>query len=304
MDRRTVALGLAAVAAVAVAAIVTVSGRGGGESAEHKAIAGYIDDVGVIQQKLRAPLTRTMNAYRSFASTRVASAAEQRRLVAAEGTLQTLRGRLARLPAPAPARRLRALLLELVDAEVATSHEVAQLAVFTPHYAALLGQSRQASTRLAKALNEITPPKPHQIKGTKAEVARAQAAFTAASSEAAGRQADAIDTYGSAIAALERRLRKLHPPEVLRPSYRAQLRTLEKSQAAGAALAAELRKSDRSRVAVLGRRFTVAARTAGSVDVQKAQIAAVKAYNTRVRAIGTMQGRISNELSRLQQQSG
>jgi hypothetical protein len=55
---------------------------------------------------------------------------------------------------------------------------------------------------------------------------------------------------------------------------------------------------------VLGRRFTIAARTAGSVDAQKAQIEAVKAYNRRVRAIGTMQGRISRELSRLQQQPG
>ena len=304
MDRKTLALGLAAVAAVAVAAVVAVSGRGGGESPEHKAVAGYIENAGVIEQRLRAPLSRTMSAYRTFASTRSASPAVQRRLVAAEETLRTLERRLERLAAPVPARRLRTLLLELVAAEVATAHEVGRLAVFTPRYSAALQDSSRASARLSEALRAITPPKPHQIKGTKARVAKAQAAFTTASSEAAAAQADAINAYGASIAAVQRRLRALDPPEVLQPAYRAQLDMLRASRAAGAALARELRKSDRSRVAVLGRRFTMAARTAGSVDAQKAQIAAVQAYNRRVRAIGTMQGRISRELSRLQQRSG
>jgi hypothetical protein len=303
VDRRAVALGLAAAAAVAVAAIVTVAGRGGGESPEQKAIAGYIVDVGVIEQRLKAPLTRTMNAYRSFASLRSASPAVQQQLVVAEETLRTLERRLVRLEAPPQAMRLRALLIQLVGAEVATAHEVGQLAVFIPRYSAVLQESRQASARLAKALNAVTPPKPHQIKGTKAEVARAQAAFSSASSHAAVLQAEAIETYGTSLAAVERRLRALDPPEVLRPSYRAQLRMLRASHTAGAALAQELRKSDRSRVAVLGRRFTIAARTAGSLNAQKAQIAAVKAYNHRVRAIGAMQGHLSQELARLQQQS-
>ena len=257
----------------------------------------------MIEQRLNAPLTRTMNAYRSIASLRSASPAVQQQLVAAEETLRTLERRFARLEAPPQAKRLRALLIQLVGAEVATAHEVGQLAVFTPRYSAVLQESQQASARLAKALSSVTPPKPHQIKGTKAEVARAQAAFSSASSHAAVLQAEAIETYGTSLAVVERRLRALDPPEVLRPSYRAQLRMLRASHAAGAALAQELRRSDRSRVAVLGRRFTIAARTAGSLNAQKAQIAAVKAYNRRVRTIGTMQGRISQELARLQQQS-
>jgi hypothetical protein len=65
-----------------------------------------------------------------------------------------------------------------------------------------------------------------------------------------------------------------------------------------------LRKQDRSRVAVFGRRFTLAARTAGSLSAQKAQIAAIAAYNRRVRRIGTLQGNIRQELLRLQSLSG
>jgi len=80
--------------------------------------------------------------------------------------------------------------------------------------------------------------------------------------------------------------------------------TLEASRSAGAALSTELRKKDRSRVAVVGRKFTLAARIAGSISSQKAQIAAIKAYNRRVRAIGTLQGDIRQELVHLQSLTG
>ena len=91
---------------------------------------------------------------------------------------------------------------------------------------------------------------------------------------------------------------------VMTPAYRTQLKTLDASRTAGSALAQELRKKDRSQVAVFGRRFTVAARTAGSVSAQKAQIAAINAYNHRVRTIGTLQGDIQQELARLQSLTG
>jgi hypothetical protein len=66
----------------------------------------------------------------------------------------------------------------------------------------------------------------------------------------------------------------------------------------------ELRKAKRSQVAVLGRKFTLAARLAGSVTAQKAQITAIRAYNARVRAVETLQGKIQQELARLQQLTG
>ena len=69
-------------------------------------------------------------------------------------------------------------------------------------------------------------------------------------------------------------------------------------------LASELRKRNRSHVAALGRKFTLAARLSGSVSAQRAQIAAIRAYNSRVRGIGTLQGKIQQELARLQQLTG
>ena len=150
----------------------------------------------------------------------------------------------------------------------------------------------------------MKPPKAHKLHGTKKQIQQAQAAFTAAADKAAALQADAVDAYVTKIARLERELRKLQPPPIVRPDYRTQLRTLTTSRTTGSALAKELRKTNRSDVAAFSRKFTLAARIAGSVSAQKAQIAAIKAYNRRVRKIGTLQGDIKAELTRLQQQVG
>jgi len=302
MDFKTVALGIAA--AVAVGAAVTLTLIGGSGSPKHNAVARYIKDADQVQQQMQAQLTNTAKAYRAFASGGTPAPELGPQLVQAELTLRRLRRRLVALPAPVPAKRLRALLIRLTSSEVSTAHEVGQLGAFASRYSALLNEAKKDGAELSVALAAVKPPKAHKIRGTKKQVQRAQAKFTAAASAAAAQQADAVDAYDAKIAAVQRRLRKLNPPPVMSPAYRAQMQTLQASRAAGSALAQELRKKNRSRVAVFGRRFTLAARSAGSVNAQKAQIAAIKAYNDRVRAIGTLQGDVQQELARLQQLTG
>jgi hypothetical protein len=281
MDRKTVALGIAAAVAVAAALVVTLAGRSP-SSPKHDAVAAYIKDVDQIQQQMQAQLTKTVKAYRSFSAGGTPAKALTPELFQAERTLQRLQRRITALPAPAPAAHLRKLLVQLTATEVSIAHEVGQLSAFAPRYAALLGQARTASKVLSRALAAVTPPTAHQIRGTKAQVQKAQAAFAAASAAAAAQQADAVDEYDAKIGVVAAHLRKLQPPRVMRPEYRTQLRTLAASQRSGLALALELRKHNRSDVAVLGRKFTLAARIAGSVSAQKAQIAAIKSYNRRV----------------------
>ena len=96
------------------------------------------------------------------------------------------------------------------------------------------------------------------------------------------------------------RLHKLAAPPVMAPAYRAELRTLAGSRAAAAELAAELRRPVRTHVTELGRAFAVAVRGASSVSAQRGQIAAIKAYNERVRTIAALQERVRSELARLQ----
>ena len=51
---------------------------------------------------------------------------------------------------------------------------------------------------------------------------------------------------------------------------------------------------------MLSRRLAQAERTAASVAAQRAEIAAIKAYNTRIQAISGLQTQIQHELSRIQ----
>ena len=303
MDRRTVVLGIAAAVAVCAAVAVTVFGRSS-TSPEHKAVAAYITDVDQIQQGMQVQLVNTVSAFRALANGSVPAKTLAPRLAQAESTLRALQRRLVALPAPTPAKRLRLLLIRLTGSEVSVAHEVGQLATFSPQFAALLKDVRTAGAELARALGAVKAPQAHKLHGTKTQIARAQAAFTAAATKAAALQADAVDAYVTKIARLERELRKLDPPPIVSPDYRTQLRTLTASRTTGSALAKELRKTNRSEVAAFSRKFTVAARIAGSVSAQKAQIAAIKAYNQRVRRIGTLQGDIKAELARLQQQVG
>jgi hypothetical protein len=302
MDRRTLALGVAAIAAVAAAAIVTVA-NGRRTSPKHDATAAYIKSVDTIQQHMQVELTKATKAYRDFAGGKIDAKLEPD-LLHAEGTLRTLQRRLSSLEAPPVAARLRRLLLTLAGDEVALADEVGRLAAFSPRFTVLVRASRTAGTELSRALAAVAPPKPHRIRGTKQQVAAAQAAFAAAASQAAAAQADAVDAYDAKAASVAAQLRSLDPPPVMQPAFRAQLRMLARSRTTGAALSAELRKASRSDVAVVARRFTLAARSASSTTAQKAQIAAVKAYNGRVRGIGAMQARIQGELARLQHVTG
>ena len=123
MDRKTVALGIAAAAAVGAALTVTLAGRSSA-SPKYKAVAAYITDVDQIQRQMQVQLIKTAHAYRSFASGTVAAKTLAPQLVQAELTLRRLQRRIVALSAPATAKRLRVLLIRLTGSEVSTAHEV------------------------------------------------------------------------------------------------------------------------------------------------------------------------------------
>ena len=119
-----------------------------------------------------------------------------------------------------------------------------------------------------------------------------------------GRQADALDAYLGTIANVQASLRGLDPPPALTPSYREQAATLAKVHATGTALVAGLRAKDFKHVGALNRAFQVAAQTSSSMSAQEAQIAAIKAYNARVQAIGALARAVDTERSSLQKRLG
>ena len=292
-------LGAIAAAAVAAAIFVTVNNHDS-HSGPRDAVAAYIKNVDGIQQRMRVPLTRVLQAYRDYAKHSAKPARVQPELAQAQRTLRTFGRRVRALEAPPEARRLRALLVQLADGEARAAGEVHRLALFTGPYRAVLGQSRTAGIELGKALAAAPVPQAHNVRGTAKQIAAAKAAYAAASSRAAAVQADAVDAYDIRLAVVLRRLRALDPPAAMAPGYRAQVRTFRALRRAGARLAGELRKPNRARVSRLGRSFGAAARLSGTVAAQRAEIAAIKAYNGRIRALGTLQGRVQTEVARLQ----
>ena len=293
----TIALAVVVVGA-AVAVVAGVGSLWHHRSSSRSATDTYIRSIDQVEQQMRLPLTHVLTAYRNF-STLAATPGGRRRLAEATRTLGILKRRVALLDAPPAAAKLQQLLLQLVEQERLVAREVDQLAGFLPRFERLLRQARVAQTTLSHQLARITVPAPHAVRGNPAAIAKARADFASAENRAELRRAAAIEAYDRSIARVGTRLRELRPPPVMAPAYRTQLQALVATHVAGVALASELHSTDRSRVPVLSRRLGVAARIAWSVGAQRAEVAAIKAYNRRVRAVGGLQGRVQLEVSRL-----
>jgi hypothetical protein len=296
-NRRTIALGLAAAGAVTAAIVVSLPHH---ESPQRAAVSKYIVGVDGVEAGMTYPLSRVLEAYREFASgtstPKVAGRLEQ-----AQQTLTRLDRRVAALPAPPQAAHLRALLLRLLAAEAAITAEVKSLASFAPRYRDSLVVVQRASLRLAKQLGAIEAPTPHSVHGTAGQVAAAQAAFVAASTRAAAAQATVLRAYDATLVRTVRTLHRIVPPPVFRPAFESQVAAFEATAAAGERLAAELDRPVRTGVAQLERAFSLASRRAQTLAAQREEIAAVRAYNARVRAVAGMQAAVTHELARLSQ---
>jgi hypothetical protein len=299
-DRRTITLGVVAVLAVAAATTATIAGHRHKHSPERAAVGDYVRRANAIENDMQVPLSHVLLAYRDFTKPGGTTKGVTIRLAAAAVTFERLQRRLARLEAPPEAATLRKRLLSLVAQQVAVTREVRAMAVFAPPYASALTQSRAAAAAFSRALRSVTVPTPRKLKGTRAEVAAAQRKYGAESNRAAASQADAVDAYDRAVGAVIGKLRGLHPPLAYAAGYRAQLRSLTDVVAAGDRLALELRKPQRSNVALLSRRLTISAREAQTLAAQRAQNASIDAYNAKVEAMSTATTRVQGELLRLQ----
>src|SRR4051812_48387945 len=178
------------------------------------------------------PFARVRTAFQHFGDKPAAGADEARQLVAAERTLRTLERRLSALPAPAPAGKLRRLLVRLAGVEAAIAREVQGLALFMPRLSAYLARSRSAAAALGNALAAVTYPKATSVKGGPKEIAQAKTAYAAEADAAAAAQADALEEYEGNVTPVIEGLRSLRPPAVMKPTYEAQLRALVATRAA------------------------------------------------------------------------
>ncbi len=239
------------------------------------AVGAYIEQVNLTEQKLAQPLLEVSKANRDFASRKAHAdpVALERRLTRSEQQIRKLRERLAAVAAPAEARRLRTLMLELIAREADLTREVAQLVAFIPAFSEALRPVGPAGPALKEALAGSAP-------------------VTA--------KADALDRYRAVLATVIERLAPLRPPPASLPVYASQVSTLREVSAAVAGLADALRRKRRVEIARFLHRFDLAAVANQSLAAQRAQIAAVTAYNARIRSIDRITVRIARERSRLE----
>ncbi|MBV8479402.1 MAG: hypothetical protein JOY72_03780 [Actinobacteria bacterium] len=297
-NKRTIALGLGAAGAVTAAILVSLPQH---QSAKRHALETYIKNVDAVESRMTYSLTQVLAAYRGFAREKTVTPKTRAQLAQAETTLASLRRQIAAVPAPADATKLRADVVKLVGDETSVTHEVSLLANFSPGFAAALAQLHTAASALSLALSAIKTPASHAIRGTKSQIAKAQAAFTSASDQAASAQAQAVGEYDAIVGRQLARLRRLSPPRVLAPSLKSEVDGLVATERSGERLATALKNKDRSHVAELARTFTLATRSSQTPAAQKAEIAAVKAYDARVRGLQADAGAIQREIARLQQ---
>jgi hypothetical protein len=267
-------------ARLVLAALLVAAAAGCGGQSKHAAVSDYIMRVNALEASMAAPLGEVTQANREFAQ-KQSTAGADRRLQTSVRTMRKLRARLAGIDAPREAAHLRSLLLSLVDREVGLAHEVEEIAQFVPRYQAALSPLANADT---------------QLKQTLAASAKGSAATKALDVH----KADALASYARLVDSVLRDLHTLSPPPVWRPAYATQLNALAALRASATELAAAVRANRAAAIPGLLRRFDAAAIATQRTDAQRRQIAAVHAYDARIRAVGVLAARIQKERTRLQ----
>jgi hypothetical protein len=275
-------------AALALLALL-LGGCGGSQSSPRTALARYVAQVNVVEKQLAAPLvtvTRTLVQFarqsrRPRGAIGLAPVGDAQALRVTNGQINRLRGRLAALPAPAGAQRLRTLLLELVDRQAALTRQMVKLVVFLPGFARAMAPFGPALVALEHVLSVTQARGPSAVATVYAQKATALRGFRVV-----------------AIAIL-RDLRGLDPPALSQPPYRAQVRALTSLADTAGRLATALGSGSATQARPLLVQFSRAAAGPSSVAAQKAQIAAIRAYDAQLTSLNRLAEAASRERLRL-----
>ncbi|HEY2543997.1 MAG TPA: hypothetical protein VGH92_13220, partial [Gaiellaceae bacterium] len=188
-------------------------------------------------------------------------------------TLRTFGVQLSALRPPPEAKPLAATLAKLVTVERSLVDEMYRFTVFLPAFQAAITPADRAVASFRRA-------------ATAAKTSPAEAAATSA--------------YAAALSLPIAALARLSPPAVLRPAYASEVHVLRSTRATARALTAALRARQATKAHILIVRLALVARGNGTLATQRAEIAAVSAYDAKVLEIGHLETRAQQQLLRLQ----
>jgi hypothetical protein len=281
-----------------------LGGCGGTQNTPRSAVAGYLTKVNAVEKRLAAPLVTVTQTIVQFAHQsqgkgashlkgragagalgqfRVVPAGQADALLRADVQINGLRGRLAALSAPAPAQRLRTLLLELVDRQARLTHQMAKLVVFLPGFTQAMAPLGPALVRLERVLSVV------------------QAQGSAAVAAVYAEKSAALRSFRAVALVILRGLRRLEPPGVSLPAYRAQVRALQGMASSAEGLAGALGSGNTTAAQPLLIQFRRAAAGPTSLTAQKAQIGAIRAYDAQITSLNRLGADANRERLRLSQ---
>jgi hypothetical protein len=266
-----------------------LSACGTSQPSPRSAVAHYIRTADRIELTLRAPLATVTKAGSQLASApksatllgNLERAGSERALSASLAKIEAAKAQLAAAPTPAPARHLRSLLISLTTAEADLTHQLRLLAVFLPRFSATLAPLGPAILSLERTLSET------------------QAYGSAAVSALYAAKAQALRHFQAVTATIVSRLRRLAPPRVSMPQYHIQLASLRGMGTASGRLAGALGGGVPGHVTPLLRAFDRAASATRTPSAQRAQAAAIKAYDAATGRLNTLAGDVTRERLRL-----
>jgi|GEM_PF-3063704 len=251
----------------AAALAVLAAGCGQQEAGPRPAVAAYLRRVDRVERAAAGPLSAVSRVSGQFVQQQRAggpligllTVSQERTLLDAWRGIRRQQARLAAIPAPPAARRLRSLLLEIIAGQASLTRELASLVGFLPRYSAALRPLAEASRRLQAALAQ---------------------AGSSTSAAAAAAKASALRQFRSTVEGVLAQLRRLKPPAVSRPAYQAQVAALSGMGQSAGGLAAAL-TSGTPDVQPLLASFDRAAASTQTLSAQRAEIAAIRAYDAQ-----------------------
>jgi hypothetical protein len=273
-----------------VALILMLAGCGGKVRNDPRSrVAAYLTRVDRTERQLTRPLSDVSRVAARMAVSRgssgvrpVATGSEVSLLFGDLREIRLVGDRLATIPAPASATRLRATLVTLVDQQASLTRQVAELETFLPRFRGELAPLAPASRRLERVL-VVT-----------------QAYGAAAVQAVLAQKAAALRAFQATLHGMLTRLSKLHPPPVSVAGYRAQVAALRGMSAGAGRLATALSSGTSSEVPALLTSFDQAAALPQSRSVLHAQVSAARAYNRKVAQLRALAARAIDERLRLQ----
>lgn len=276
-------------AAVALATVALLAAGCGQQQSQRDAVATYLKQVDKVESALARPLATVTTIGNQFAQeqssggtlTTLVTTSHRQALLGAWSQITMLRSHLAAIRTPFAASRLRGMLLAIVDGQARLTRELAELVEFLPRFGATLRPLVHATRRLELALAQQT-------------VAGAAAISAVYASKAA-----ALRQFKRSVDGVVTQLLRLQPPAVSRPQYETELASLKGMSSSAGRLAGALTSGAQANVQKLLLGFDRAATLSQTIPAQKAQIAAVRAYDNQSTLIQQLSQAAERERLRL-----